>query len=376
MRSFCLVWAFVVASSPGALAAGADTLGDALSKFPQVIVTNPEPVQAYFVNMEALQALGKETGSDRDFAHQRMDLAMIDALKPLTMGGIETWERNSGIGLVQVRYFAGMGMPSQMVSVWGLDNKTTATGLMEALSEADFEPVGSSGVIGNGEPMHTNLQVREIGNPWRDELGRATFVGQSGDALVQSGIPDAVAFFLSGGETASDHPVVASSLASLDAITNAGVVVEAMLISPTFGLQGHDFGFTALSGTTDMTELRSQLEAKMEAAGQGIPPYFGGIIADVQNERPELVMTLVYPDCGIAETATKMIEQRWTATMADSGPAMFRTGTFEGVNGLCAAAVTVAAQDADIAANPHAKATFAKFMNRQFDVLQIGEQVE
>jgi hypothetical protein len=152
-----------------------------------------------------------------------------------------------------------MGVPPQMVSVWDFDGEATATGLLEALSDGDFEPVGSNGVIGNGEPMIPNLQAREIGNPWRDELGRATFVGPSGDSLVQSGIPDAVAFFLRNGEAASDHPVVATSLASLDAIADVGVVVQAMLVSPTFGLQGADIGSIALSGSTDMDELRSQL---------------------------------------------------------------------------------------------------------------------
>jgi hypothetical protein len=114
----------------------------------------------------------------------------------------------------------------------------------------------------------------------------------------------------------------------------------------------------------------------MEEAGQGIPAYFGGIMADVQNHRPKLVMTLVYPDCEIAETAAQMIEKRWATTMADSGPATFETATFEGVDGLCAAAVAVTAQDPEPAANPHAKATFAKFTLRAFNVLQIGNPTE
>ncbi|KAA0971966.1 hypothetical protein FPY71_02240 [Aureimonas fodinaquatilis] len=376
MRSLCLASALVLASSPVALAAGADALSDAFSKFPQVIVTNPEPVQAYFVNMEALQAIGQHIGSEHGFAHQRMAFGAIGAVKPLTMASVETWEGNSGIELAKVRYFAGMGVPPQMISVWGLNDEATVTGLLEALSDADFEPVGSAGVIGNGEPMAANLRARQIGNPWRDELGRATFVGQTGNGLVQSGIPQAVEFFLKDGENASDHPVVATALGSLDAITNAGLVVQAMLISPTFGLQGGDFGSIALSGSTDMSELRSQLEASLKEAGQGIPPYFGGIIADVQNERPELVMTLIYSDCETAETATHLIEARWQGTMADSGAAAIRTGTREGVDGLCAAAVSVEAQNAEPDSNPHAKAMFNAFMKRQFNVLQIGESAQ
>jgi hypothetical protein len=345
-------------------------LKDALGKFPQVIVTNPEPVQAYFVNMEALQAIGKEIGSERGYAEQRLDFAMIDALKPLAVGGVETWQGNSGIGLAQVRYFAGMGVPPQTVSVWGLDSEQTATGLVKSLSEADFEPVGSNGVVGNGQPMAPNMQARAIGNPWRDQLGRATFVGQSGAALVQSGMPAAVETFLRKDDAASDHPVVATSLVSLDAIA----VVQAMLISPAFGLQSADPGSIAVSGSTDIDEVRSELEAAMDKAGQGIPPYFGGIIADVQNDQPELVISLVYADCEIAETAARMVEQRFADAMTNSGPAMYETSTSEGVDGLCAAVVAVTAEDVQgAAANPYAKTLFAKFMRREFDVLQIGE---
>jgi hypothetical protein len=190
-------------------------------------------------------------------------------------------------------------------------------------------------------------------------------------------MPAAVETFLGKDEAASDHPVVATSLASLDTIVDAGVVVQAMLISPAFGLQGADPGSIAPSGSTDIDELRSQLEAAMDKAGQGIPPYFGGIIADVQNDRPELVISLVYPDCEIAETAARMVEKRWADAMPDSGPAMFETSTSEGVDGSCAAVVAVAAQDDQgAAANPYARALFAKFMRREFNVLQIGKASE
>ncbi|MFN7089264.1 MAG: hypothetical protein ACK4P4_01760 [Allorhizobium sp.] len=377
MRPFYLASAAFLLSGTVAFASAADMLGDALSKFPHAIVTNPEPVQAYFVNMEALQAIGKEIAAEQGYAAQRLDFAMIDALGPLTMGGVETWKGNAGIDLPQVRYFAGMGVPPQMVSVWGLDSEQTATGMVNSLSDGDFEPVGSTGVFGNGEPMVTNLQAREIGNPWRDQLGRATFVGQSGNALVQSGRPDAVEPFLEKNDAASDHPVVASALASLDEFAEAGTVVQAMLISPAFGLQGADLFSMAPSNRTNLDELRSQLEAAADAAGQGIPPYFGGMIADVQNVRPELVITLVYPDCSIAATAAQMVEKRWVDAMPDSGPALVESATFEGLNGLCAAVVSVAPkQDQEAAVNPYAKALFAKFMRREFNVLQIGKAAE
>lgn len=377
MRSLTLASAAFLVSGTVASASGADGLGDALSKFPQAIVTNPEPVQAYFVNMEALQAIGKEIAAEQGYAAQRLDFAMIDALGPLTMGGVETWKSNAGVDLTQVRYFAGMGVPPQTVSVWGLDSEQTATSMVKSLSDGDFEPVGSTGVLGNGEPMVTNIQARDIGNPWRDQLGRATFVGQSGDALVQSGRPDAVETFLGKDDAASDHPVVASALASLDEFAEAGTVVQAMLISTAFGLQGADLGSVALSNRTNLDELRSQMEAAADAAGEGIPPYFGGIIADVQNVRPELVITLVYPDCEIAATAARMVEKRWVDAMPESGPALVESSTLEGVDGLCGAVISVAPkQDQEAAVNPYAKALFGKFMRREFNVLQIGRAAE
>ncbi|MGE8106640.1 hypothetical protein ACQKP1_23410 [Allorhizobium sp. NPDC080224] len=381
MRSIYLATALLLTASPAALAAGTGTgtgtLGDALSKFPQSVLTSTEPMQAYFVDMTLVQKLGGEAVEEQGFARTRVDFAMIEALKPLMMGGVETWKQNSGIDLAQVRYFAGMGVPPQMVSVWGLDSEATATSLLSSLSEGEFEPAGADGVIGNGEPMKVNIQAREIGNPWRDEMGRATFVSQSGDALVQSSTPDAVAGFLESDETVRDHPVVAALLGSLDAVSDTGGVVQAILISPTFGLQNADPSSITLSGSVDMDELRSQMAAALEQAGRGVPPYFGGIIADLQKDQPELAMALAYPDCSMAETAAQIVEQRWTDTMAESGPATVKTSTFEGAGGLCAAAITVAAEsDPTHATNPHAKAVFAKIMRRQFDVLQIGTAQE
>ena len=377
MRSICLATALLLAPSPAALAASTDTLGDALSKFPQSVLMSSEPIQAYFVDMTLLQELGKKAGAEQGLAAERMDFAMIDALKPLMMGGVETWTRNSGIDLAKLRYFAGMGVPPQTVSVWGLDSEATTKNLMGSLSEGEFEPVGANGVIGNGEPMNVNITAREIGNPWRDEMGRATFLSRSGDALVQSSTPDAVAGFLQNDETAIDHPVVATLLGSLDAVSDAGGVVQAMLISPAFGLQSVDPRSLNLSGSVNMDELRRQLKSAMEQAGTGIAPYFGGIIADLQEDQPALVMALAYPDCDMARAAAESVKQRWEDTMTESGPATVETSTFEGSDGLCAAVVAVA-RDSDQAGttNPYAKAVFARIMRRQFDVLQIGTAQE
>ncbi|EKF61548.1 hypothetical protein QWE_00050 [Agrobacterium albertimagni AOL15] len=377
MRSIYFASALLLATSPTALAAGTDKLGDALSKFPQSVLTSSEPMQAYFVDMTLLQVLGKEAGSEQGFAQDRLDFAMIEALKPLMMGGVETWKQNSGIDLGQVHYFAGMGVPPQTVSVWGLDSEATATSVLSGLSAGEFEPVGADGVIGNGEPMKVNIQARDIGNPWRDEMGRATFLSQTGNAIVQAATPDAVAGFLKNDETVRDHPVVSTLLGSLDAVSDTGGVVQAILISPTFGLQNGDPRSLTLSGTVNMDELRSQLASVMEQVGKGIPPYFGGIIADLQTDQPELVIALAYPGCDIAEAAAETVDQRWTDTMADSGPATLQTSTFEGADGLCAAVVSVAANsDHATITNPHAKAVFAKIMRRQFDVLQIGAAQE
>lgn len=376
MRIHWWASALLLASSQAAMAAGADPLADALGKFPEMIVTNPDPIQAYFVNMEALQAIARQNDGDQAFAHQRLNFGIIDALTPLTRVDAATWESNAGIALSDVRYFAGFGNPPYMISTWGLSSETVASALFDSLPDRDFEPVGDAGTVGNGEPLAADFTLREVGSPWRDDLGRATFVGHSGDTLFQATTPQAVDMFLAGGDSAADHPVIATAIEALDDITNAGLVVQAMVIAPTFGLQAADFGSIMLSGSTDMDQLRSEIEAEMAAAAKGIPPYFGGIIADVQNEFPALALTLVYPDCAMADTAIGLIEQRWEASMAEIAPGRIQAGTREGVDGLCAAAVTIEAENTAPDANPIARAMFGAFMNRQFTVLQIGEAAE
>lgn len=367
MRSYCLASLLVLATGTAAHA-DADMLGDALGKFPQIIVTNPEPVQAYFVNMEAIA----QAGNDDGIALGRIDFGVIDALTPLMMGGVEQWKENAGIGIDEIRYFAGMGQPPHTISVWGLAAEDVAAGLVDGLATKGFEPVDGA-VLGNGEPLRIDPSQREISSPWRGQLGQATFAAQSGDALVQSTTPEGVARFLADGENAAAHPVVATALAGVEAASQSGVVVQAMLISPGFGLQGADIGSILMQGDLDMDTLRSQLEDQMAAASEGIPPYFGGIIADIQIDRPALAMSVVYPDCDIAAAASKLIEQRWMATMSDIAPGQPESAVVEGDDGLCSAVVSIASDSEDASSNPLSRATFSAFMQRQFTVLQIGQ---
>ncbi|WP_332715135.1 hypothetical protein [Pelagibacterium mangrovi] len=368
MRSYCLASLLVLATGTAAHA-DADMLGDALGKFPQIIVTNPEPVQAYFVNMQAIA----QAGNDDEIARGRIDFGVIDALTPLMMGDVETWEENAGIGIDEIRYFAGIGQPPQTISIWGLADQEVAAGLVDGLAAKGFAPLNGSAVLGNGEPHRMDPSQRDVSNPWRGQLGQATFAAQLADAVVQSTAPEGVERFLADGENAAAHPVVATALAGVDAASESGVVVQAMLISPGFGLQGADIGSILMQGDLDMDAMRSQLEDQMAAAGEGIPPYFGGIIADIQIDRPALAMSVVYPDCDIATAASKLIEQRWMATMSDIAPGEPASEVVEGDDGLCSAVVLIASDSEDASSNPLSRAMFSAFIQRQFTVLQIGQ---
>jgi hypothetical protein len=87
-----------------------------------------------------------------------------------------------------------------------------------------------------------------------------------------------------------------------------------------------------------------------------------------------VVLSLTFGDCGTAQTAALQIEQRWAQTMPEIAQGTITTGAPEGVDGLCAATVTIVGDSEDPAANPVFNALYESYMRQQFTVLQIGHE--
>ncbi len=144
-----------------------------------------------------------------------------------------------------------------------------------------------------------------------------------------------------------------------------------MLVSPVFGIANIDPAALLAPGA-DFDALRQKLEAEVDAGTSGIPPYFGGFVADVQGGRPAVLISLAYGDCATADAAGGLMEQRWRDTMPASVQGEAETGSIEGPDGLCAATLKVSGEAGNGLSNPVFQALFDGYVRREFTVLQIG----
>ncbi|MDO8942813.1 MAG: hypothetical protein Q7U75_06490, partial [Desulfobacterales bacterium] len=208
--------------------------------------------------------------------------------------------------------------------------------------------------------------------PWRSVVGAASFVRPGDTVLIHAARPETLMAVGMPGALLTSHPMVATALAGLDDVVSEGQIVQAILISPLFGL---DRGMSAellLPGTGTLEEVRERIMAEADARLIGIPPYFGGIIADVQMEGPGVALSLTYAECEMAGQAAEMIAQRWVEMMPEPAQGEITHGAVAGPGALCAAVFTVEGASVDPVVNPVFGALFDGFIRGQFDVLRIG----
>lgn len=350
-----------------------ETLRKALDHMPEMLLTNPDAMQVYFLDVQAWRGL--DAGEPTNAGLGRLTLAQhIEALGVLNYGGLDSWDEKAGIALADISYFAGFGQPPLRISYWGFDSNDTALQLIDTLGQRDFVAVDAAmdGILGNGEPNATNLANRDPANPWVGNTGRSSFVLPIDHMVVQAPAPEAMAAIAQIEPSVADNAMLATALDGLGATVGVdqGHIVQAMVISPAFGLESFDPAM--LLGTTGIDEARAALEAAMDDSTKGIPPYLGGIFADTQLDgRPAVTVSLVYPDCDSAQSAINILETRWADNM--NTPADARADAVNGDDSdLCAAVVSFIGEAAADAGNPLLHETIARFFNRDFNLLQIG----
>ncbi|HTN61745.1 MAG TPA: hypothetical protein VL147_09335 [Devosia sp.] len=371
MRLNALVAALLLTTSSSAFAQNLDALTDALAHLPEVILTNPVPDQAYFVDTDVLRSLAGGELNPRSGLRMLVGAA-LRPIEAIHMGNMKNWEEKSGIAFDQIRYFAGFGTAPDTVSLWGLADAAAADDLLHALTERDFVPVGSAGALGNGEPMAIDILNRDPSDPWRSMVGAASFATAKGNVVIQAARPEVLPMLVADKPDAASNPVVATALSGLGQAVEDGQIVQAMLISPAFGLNAIDPADFMVPQSGNLDEIRAGLEASMDAGLTGIPPYLGGIIADVQLQTPAVALALAYADCDTAEGAAQQVAQRWIQSMPDTAQGHITTATAAGTDGLCAAIVSIVGDSDDPSINPIFNALFESYMRRQFTVLQIG----
>ena len=350
------------------------TLLQALKQVPQAVLTAPEAMQVVFLDVQAWRSLEK-AGPTADGMRR---LSIAQAIVPLqSIGyGLDKWSESAHIPFEELSYFAGFGQSPGNVTYWGLKDKPATAKFVDRLKQADFKPVEGdvAGLMANGEPNKPDLTKATGQQPWRGTMGMPTFVLPLDTALVQGGAPSGMKVLSQPTPSVADSEIVGAAVAGLKAAvpSDDGRIVQAAVISPVFGLQGVDPAKVLMSSPADLEGAKQKLQAAAASSREGIPPYFGGIIADVQvKDVPAVVISLSYSDCAVAQQAVDGVGAAWKKAMAATVQADVKGRTVQ-AGKLCAAVVSLTAPKADNAGNPILSQIMNRYMQRDASVLQIG----
>lgn len=370
MRRYVVAATLMLTTSMPAMAQNLDALRDALDHLPATLLSQQHGDLAYFADVQVIMKLGD--GDAAPLSRSRlMPMAAITALQTLPGSGPTEWEAKAGTAVEKLRYFAGHGRAPNVYSYWGLADEAAAGELIANLQTNGFENAGPEGVVGNGEPMRMDPSKIDPTDPWRTRIGAAQFAAAKGTNVVQANIPQAAQNAAAEQASLGDNPILQTALAGLEQSIGDSQIVQAVAISPMFGMAGLDP--VALVGSTpDIDETRQRLEERMAELAQGIPPYLGGLIVDVHQHRPGVGIALAYPDCTAAQAATRALTSRWTEIADDSAQGEIVTSTVQGENGLCAATLSVFVEQ-DSQENPAYRALIEPYWRGEPGILQIGQ---
>ncbi len=350
------------------------TLQQALKQMPQAALTAPEAMQIFFLDVQAWRGLEK-AGPTADGMRR---LSIAQAISPLqSIGyGLDKWSDNARIPFDELSYFAGFGRSPGNVAYWGLKDSPSADKLVGRLKQADFKTVNGevAGLMANGEANQPDMTKASGQDPWRGTMGMPTFVLPLDAALVQAPEAAGMKVLAKPSPSVADSEIVAASVAGLkEAVpSDSGRIVQAAIISPVLGLQGADPAKVLSGSPGDMETAKQKLQAIAESNGRGIPPYFAGVIADVQlRNAPAVVISLSYADCSAARQAVDGVGAAWKQSMAGAAQAEVSGRTIQ-AGKLCAAVVSLVAPKAENVGNPILVQIMNRYMQRELTVLQIG----
>lgn len=371
MRHCAIAATLMLTTSAPVLAQNFDALRDGLNNLPAALMVEERGDLAYFLDLQTILALDDGTSSNRPF-FRAIPSADINALNSLTRSDPGEWEAKAGTSVDKVRYFTGHGVPPDVHSQWGLIDEAAATDMITTLEALGFEDAGEPDVLGNGEPRQMDPAQRDPSDPWRTMIGAAQFAAAKGSNIVQAQTPQAAMLVAAPHPSLGDTPIIETAVGGLEHISGDSQVVQAVLISPIFGMKGLDPA-VFLSQPLDMDEVRQRIESQTAELSTGIPPYAAGLVADLQGDRPGVGIALVYPDCAVAQTAVDALASRWTDMAGEAAQGEISTQTREGADGLCAASLSVFVESETLDINPAYRAIIEPHMRGEAGVLQIGE---
>lgn len=371
LKAFALFMA--VSCSSATAQNNTNTLEQALGQLPDKVFSNSDPMPILFLDVQGWREL--DDGAPSPVSMRRLALAQtIRSIQPIGYG-LDSWAAKSGISFDDLQYFIAFGQQPAAVTYWGLDSEQSTAQFLVRLGQAGFKKVDGSatGLLANGEARKIDITKVDAANPWRGTMGEASFVMPHETSLVQASSPDALVELAQINTSALDSEVISTTLKGLREAGNAdGTIIQAGVISPLFGLEASDPAEVLSASRRDFEEARRKLKQLADQSGAGLPPYFGGIIADVQiNQRPGVVISLAYGDCSSAEQAVDDLSKAWRQTMSTADSNKIEGRTVE-AGGLCAAAVTILSETSNDTSNPIFARLMDKYLRRDFSVLKIG----
>lgn len=371
MRYSVIAATLMLTTSAPALAQNLDALRDGLNHLPATLMFEQHGDIAYFLDVQVMMGLGANDSAVRPF-FRAMPTASINALDSLARTEPAEWEAKAGTTIDTLRYFAGHGRPPEAISYWGLADDTAASDMIARLQTIGFESAGVPGVVGNGEALRFDPAKRNPSDPWRSQVGAAQFAAVKGTNVVQAPTPQAAVLAAAQKPSLGETPIIQTALAGLDRSVGDSQIVQVQVISPIFGMAGLDPA-VLLSPSPDMEETRKRMEEQMATLGQGIPPYLGGLVADVQHEQSGVGIALAYSDCSIAQEAADAIAARWSEMAGDAAQGDITATTAEGEGGFCAATVSVFVDADSPEQSPAYRVLIESYMRGQAGILQIGQ---
>ena len=346
----------------------------ALKQMPQALLSSPQAMQVFFLDVQAWKGLEKSTPS----VEAMRRLVLSQSLRPLeSLGyGVAEWSDKAKVSLDELSYFAGFGQSPATVTYWGLSNEQAVQSLTAALKQTDFVPVegGTSGLLANGEANKIDFTKRDPQSPWRGATGATSFILPVNDVVIQASSDSTAITSSQSQPSIADSEVIKAALSGLkDAIPSKdGHIIQAAIISPLMGLNDIDPIKILPSSPSDIETAKQNFKANIETGRQGIAPYFGGVIADVQmNNAPAMVISLSYADCATAKQAAEGITAAWQKSMAATVEGKTSYNIVQS-GALCAATFSITAPSTKSSANPILSQMMNLYMQRNFTVLQIG----
>ncbi|GAA5233364.1 hypothetical protein GCM10025795_16280 [Verticiella sediminum] len=292
-------------------------LRDALAHLPRVLLEQTVAQPAYFVDVSAALQTAPAQATPAELVRRMQVGGGLRAVQALASGGATVWQQAAGIAPSDLHYLVAFGKPAARTTVWGLGSAASVAQLMHALPAKGFSPYAANGLregLANGEPMVLDLSRREPDNPWLGARGQTSIVAPLDTGVVQAGTPQAASLVQQARLTDSlaAHPALSPALGVLQQVAqeDGTRVIQALVLRPS------DLALEPDTPAERATQarLRGAPNPPAEPAGERVPPYEAGIVADLQGSRaPEVGVALSYRDCVAATAAGEVLARAWQA---------------------------------------------------------------